>query len=124
MYRLSTAVFVSLTWLAPTFAQDAAQNGSAPEAAAHEVAPSRSAQLIKRLIASRLALAGFSDIEMVPTSFLIRANDQGGNPVVLNLSPEAAAKLNETVGQSRDGADSCGATSEDCMAQPEFLKDD
>ena len=44
---------------------------------------------------ARLSRAGFTDIEMIPTSFLVRAKDADGKSVVLVLSPDSFAELKQ-----------------------------
>jgi hypothetical protein len=51
------------------------------------------AQSVEDGLRTRLAHAGFTDIEMLPTSFLVRAKDANGNPVMLVLSPGSAAEF-------------------------------
>jgi hypothetical protein len=44
-------------------------------------------QAIQQLIQARLASAGFTDIQMVPNSFLISAKDRDGHPVTMMAAP-------------------------------------
>ena len=64
------------------------------------------AQLVEDGLRTRLAHAGFTDIEMIPTSFLVRAKDVDGNPVMLVLSPGSAAEFKQGAAQEDqdDGA--------------------
>jgi hypothetical protein len=57
---------------------------------------------------TRLAHAGFTDIEMVPTSFLVRAKDADGNSVTLVLSPDSVAEFKSV--PSQDGEDDTVST--------------
>jgi hypothetical protein len=100
MRRLLVSTFVSLAWLAPALAQDGPQNRAAdPNAAEDQKTVDLGVQLIQRSIHARLALAGFTNIQMVPTSYLVRAKDRDGNPVMLMLSPDAIAELKEVMDQ-------------------------
>ena len=50
---------------------------------------------IENELRARLGRAGFNDIEMIPTSFLVRAKEAAGNSVVLVLSPDSFAELKQ-----------------------------
>jgi hypothetical protein len=50
---------------------------------------------IENELRTRLARAGFTDIEMIPTSFLVRAKDAAGNSVMLVLSPDSSVELKQ-----------------------------
>jgi hypothetical protein len=62
-----------------------------------------STQFVEDALRTRLARAGFSDIEMMPTSFLVRAKDANGNPVMLVLSPDSVTELKQ--GAPQNGQD-------------------
>ena len=51
--------------------------------------------------------AGFTDIKVVPGSFLIHAKDKDGNPVVMNVSPDSFTEMTEVVGDK--SADPAGS---------------
>jgi hypothetical protein len=66
----------------------------------------QSVQSFEQRVQQRLTQAGFSNIEMVPTSILIRAMDRDGNPVMLALSPDSLSELLEVSGGQNDGSGS------------------
>jgi hypothetical protein len=104
MRRLLISTFVSFVWIIPAVAQDAPKAQPAdPNAGPEQSDSSKDAtQTIQQLIQDRLASAGFTDIQMVPNSFLISAKDRDGRPVMMMASPHAS----EDSGQSKDeGAD-------------------
>jgi hypothetical protein len=39
-------------------------------------------------IRAMMQQSGFSDIRIMPSSFMIRAKDQNGNPVIMSVSPD------------------------------------
>ena len=53
-------------------------------------------------VQNMLQSAGFSDIRMMPSSFMIRAKDQEGNPVVMSVSPNSFTEVSE-LGTSNGG---------------------
>src|SRR6202034_3798141 len=42
-----------------------------------------------------LQSSGFTDIRMMPSSFMIRAKDKDGNPVVMSVSPDSVTEVSE-----------------------------
>src|ERR1700680_5156058 len=123
MRRLFISTFVSLAWVVPALAQDSLQNQTAvpnTATAAPNTAQdqndtlSQGAQSIERSVQAHLALAGFTEIQMVPTSFLVRAKDPNGKTVMLVLSPDSIAELQEGLsghGGGQDGSPSSEAPS-------------
>jgi sporulation protein YlmC with PRC-barrel domain len=54
-----------------------------------------------------LQKSGFTDVQVMPGSFLIHAKDKDGNPVVMNVSPDSFTEMTEVVGgKSADPAGS------------------
>ena len=106
MRRLIISTFVLLAWAVPALAQDASHDQSAaPNTAQSQNDPLTEAmQSIQRSIQLRLALAGFSDIQMVPTSFLISAKDRDGHSVIMMVSPSSTGELGED-GKGREQDD-------------------
>jgi hypothetical protein len=49
---------------------------------------------------NNLAQAGFSDIKIVPRSFLVRAKDKSGNPVMMVVNPNSLTAITEYNGQT------------------------
>ena len=63
--------------------------------------PSDVVQSFQRSVQSRLALAGFTEIQMIPTAFLVRAKDPDGHPVTLMLAPQTDEQSNGVPDQER-----------------------
>jgi hypothetical protein len=89
MRKLLISTFVSLVWTIPALAQDAPQGQPVtPNAAPDQSDPLKdAAQAIQQLIQARLASAGFTDIQMLPNSFVISAKDRDGHPVTMMAAP-------------------------------------
>jgi hypothetical protein len=107
MRKLLVSTVVFLAWVVPALAQDA-QGQAAAASAAHgqqDVVTQR-VQSFEQKVQQRLTRAGFSNIEMVPTSILVRATDRDGNPVMLALSPDSLTELLEVPGEQNDGSSS------------------
>src|SRR5882757_5006351 len=102
MRKLLMTTLLSLVWTIPALAQDAPQDQPvAPKAAPNQSDPLKDAtQAIQQLIQARLASAGFTDIQMVPNSFLISAKDRDGHPVTMMAAPSDVTKFgNSSPGQ-------------------------
>jgi sporulation protein YlmC with PRC-barrel domain len=64
-------------------------------------------------IRDMLQNGGYSDIHMVPSSFVIRAKDRSGNPVVMTLSPDSFSQVTELGDTSNSSSTTTGAASSD-----------
>jgi sporulation protein YlmC with PRC-barrel domain len=45
---------------------------------------------------------GYSDVRVIPSSFLIRAKDKDGNPVLMSVSPDSITEVAEVGSQQAD----------------------
>jgi hypothetical protein len=107
MRKLLVSTVVSLAWVVPAMAQDGPAQGAAASAAhGQRDVVNQSVQSFEQRVQQRLTRAGFSNIEMVPTSILIRAMDRDGNPVMLALSPDSLSELLEVSRGENDGSGS------------------
>ena len=106
MRKLLMSTLLSLVWIIPALAQDASQGPPvAPNAAPDQNDPLKdAAQAIQQLIQARLASAGFTDIQMVPNSFLISAKDRDGHPVTMMAAPSDITAFDGR-GQGQDDGD-------------------
>ncbi len=57
---------------------------------------SQTVSKISQQIKSNLERAGFRDIEMMPSSFIVRARDQNNNPVMMVISPDSMTAITQT----------------------------
>jgi hypothetical protein len=69
-----------------------AQNGQ-PES--FQSSPQNQAT-IRQQVKKNLQDAGFSDINIMPSSFLVRAKDKSGNPVMMVINPDSITTLTQT----------------------------
>ena len=108
MRRLLVSTVVSLAWIVPAMAQDAPPQAAAGASTGHgqRDVVNRGVQSFEQRVQQCLTQAGFSNIEMVPTSILIRAIDHDGNPVMLSLSPDSLAAWLEAPHGQNDGSGS------------------
>ena len=67
---------------------------------------------LRDIIRGMLQRSGFSDIRIMPSSFMIGAKDQQGNPVMMSVSPGSVTEVSELGTSSGTGlADNSAATS-------------
>jgi hypothetical protein len=107
MRKLLMSTLLSLAWIVPALAQDAPKDHPvAPNVTPDQTDPLKDAtQAIQQLIQARLASAGFTDIQMVPNSFLISARDRDGHPVTMMAAPSDIPALGNGGPDQDDGAD-------------------
>ncbi len=48
---------------------------------------------LRQQVQQNLAKAGFSDIKVMPESFLVRAKDPSGNPVMMVINPDSVTAV-------------------------------
>jgi Protein of unknown function (DUF1236) len=105
-------------------AQNDAPNNNAPNMAspsANSANTSTTSQMpLRDNIRSMLQRSGFSDIQIMPSSFMIRAKDQQGNPVIMSISPDSVTEISELGtsggnGPSDNSANASTATKYNCV---------
>jgi hypothetical protein len=72
-------------------ATDSAGSTSGQNASPGAQAPSR----ISQRLHDDLTKAGFTDITIMPSSFLVRAKDSQGNPVMMVINPDSFTEMTE-----------------------------
>jgi hypothetical protein len=110
MRRLVITTLVSLVGIVPAVAQVVQR----PAVAQDQIGPKPDeqenggeiAQSVAATLLNRLASAGFTDIEMTPISFAVRAKDADGNPVFLVLYPDSNSEWQVTPLDSDDDSTS------------------
>jgi hypothetical protein len=103
MRRILISALTPLILAIPASAQNLPPNQNAAPDAAQNQNAAESPQTIQESLRSDLGRAGFTDIQLVPSSFLVRAKDPDGNPVTLVLTPEAFTAVEVAPGQGSVG---------------------
>ncbi len=57
-------------------------------------------QALQQQVRENLQQAGFTDIKMMPSSFLVRAKDKQGNPVMMVINPDSVTAVTEIPAKS------------------------
>ncbi len=55
---------------------------------------------IRDQVQQNLSKAGYTDIKVMPESFLVRAKDPSGNPVMMVINPDSVAAVTYSANQS------------------------
>src|SRR4051794_19533400 len=55
-------------------------------------------QTIGQRLRQNLQASGFTDIQLMPSSFLVRAKDRDGNPVMMVVNPDSITAVTEING--------------------------
>src|ERR1700759_5353845 len=72
-------------------AQDSPQQNR-PAASAENT---QAAEMLPLELRQKLTSAGFSDVKVVPSSFVVSAKDQNGRPVIMHITPHSMTLLTE-----------------------------
>jgi len=65
---------------------------------------------VRQELTQMLQKSGFTDIRVAPTSFMVRAKDQDGNPVVMSISPDQFTEMTISGNTARSESNSAGNT--------------
>jgi hypothetical protein len=75
--------------MTPALAQGPASSRDQPQSSSEDAQP------IQQQVQNNLQQAGFTDIQIMPSSFLVRAKDSAGNPVIMVISPDSVTAVTE-----------------------------
>jgi len=101
------AVAILTTVSSAAFAQAASSNsGSATTPAT--TATSQNGTNVRQQLTNNLQQSGFTNIKVLPDSFLVQATDKSGNPVTMFLGPNSSTEVT-TVGSNSQPSDSNAA---------------
>ena len=101
------AVAILTTVSSAAFAQAASSNsGSASTPAT--TATSQNGTNIRQQLTNNLQQSGFTNVKVLPDSFLVQATDKSGNPVTMFLGPNSSTEVT-TVGSNSQPSDSNAA---------------
>ena len=77
---------------------------SAAWAASDQANGDQSNPRMRQQLTQMLQKSGYSDIRVAPSSFVVRAKDQDGNPVVMSISPDSFTEMTAVSGNARNRA--------------------
>lgn len=106
MHKTAVVMLAPLLLLAgPALAQKPAPGATTPsnqsQANKTSQANQKSPQMVRQQVQKNLQQAGFTDIQIMPSSFLVRAKDKDGNPVMMVINPDSVTAVTEIPGQGK-----------------------
>ena len=100
---ITTAAILGLT-LAPALAQtsttqpNTAGTSSSSSSSTSATPAPMTPGAMQTALKNDLSQAGFTDIQVMPSSFLVRAKDKAGHPVMMVINPDSVTEI-ATVGK-------------------------
>jgi hypothetical protein len=85
-------------------AQAASPNSGAAPSPATTANPQPNGSKLRQQLTNNLQQSGFTDIKVVPDSFLVQARDKSGSPVTMFIGPNSATEVT-TVGSNDQASD-------------------
>jgi hypothetical protein len=95
MQKLLIASIAAVTLTLPQMAS--AQSSPPPQGPQNQ-------QSMQSQVKSNLEHAGFTNVQVMPSSFLVRAKDKDGNPVMMVINPDSVTAVTEMSGGQRSSA--------------------
>ncbi len=97
MRSILPSIGFALALAGPAFSQtNSANNGSSPPTTGSISAQDRNQNQstnIRQQVQQNLSKAGYTDIKIMPESFLVRAKDPSGNPIMMVINPDSVAAV-------------------------------
>jgi len=87
---------------------DQAHAGTESQKSQTEASTPASSESVRAQIKSNLEQAGFTDVKLMPDSFLVRAKDKSGNPIAMIINPDSITEVVAEGGASSGGAQASG----------------
>jgi len=109
---LASAAVLALSQVA--WAQNS--NNSQPPDSAAQTTPKQ--QHLGADLKNMLQKSGYTDIRLAPTSFMVRAKDADGNPVMMSISPDSFTEVTDV---SPTNGSTTGAATKNGMAAGQFV---
>jgi hypothetical protein len=92
MYRIAAAALLPLALAATAFAQSGTTTtNTGPDNAQHS---------LPQQIQKKLTSQGFTNVKVVPGSYLVSANDKDGDPVTMVIGPNSMTMFTEVKGSA------------------------
>ena len=87
--RSFTVLSILALMMTPALAQDPTTTPNGPQSSPGDT------PRVQQQVQNNLRQAGFTDIQIVPSSFLVRAKDKAGNPVMMVITPDSVTAVTE-----------------------------
>ena len=94
--RTAFLIAAATLMVAPAaFAQSANPSSTPPSGSGPQQSSMQNQAPIRTQIQKNLQSAGFTNIQVLPSSFLVRAKDQDGNPVMMVVNPDSVTAITD-----------------------------
>jgi hypothetical protein len=115
MYMIPVAGLVAAFALpavaAPSSPSPSQSNATSGAGTQSKTADQKPTPKIAAKLSQSLTEAGFTDVHVMPESFLVRAKDRDGNPVMMVINPESMTAVTAMDGSSNNALTSSGGNS-------------
>jgi hypothetical protein len=110
--RIVIPAALGLAFVFPAAAapSSSSQSGTQPNEMSGHQNTQQNGPSISAKLRQSLTQAGFTDVRVMPESFLVRAKDKDGNPVMMVVNPDSVTSVT-AVGGSNNATGSSGAGS-------------
>jgi hypothetical protein len=95
MRTLPLTAFLAIASASAVFAQGSPNQSTPNPSTKDQGTQTQSDQSIGQQVRDNLAQAGYTDIKIMPESFLVRAKDKSGNPVMMVINPDSITAITE-----------------------------
>ena len=111
--KLLIAALLSSVFALPTLAQSTSSNQSSDSSSSS----SQSNVALQQKIKADLQQTGFSNVQVMPQSFLVRAHDKQDRPVMMIINPDGVTAVTQMGMQSGSSGNQSGSKSTDTKKQ-------
>jgi hypothetical protein len=104
--KILTVTGLALALALPAAAQStqSPSSNSSSSSAQHSGTNSQDNTNIRQQLMQDLQKAGFTNVQVVPESFLVRAKDKQGRPVMMVVNPDSVTAITEVGGAGQSGS--------------------
>lgn len=113
-FKLLAATGLTLALALPAAAQSTQSQSSSNSAMSSGQQGSQNSQgnmHIRQQVKQDLEHAGFTNVQVMPESFLVRAKDKQGRPVMMVINPDSITAVTEVGGNGQSGMSGNGSGS-------------
>ena len=78
---------------APAFAQSSSSSSSSTAPSSSTTGQTQTPGTMQKSVKNDLEQAGFTDVQVMPSSFLVRAKDKHGHPIMMVINPDSVTEI-------------------------------
>ena len=119
MLKLVIAAALAGAIASPALAANSSANQSG---STNNMASPQSTQSLPSEIRAKLKQDGFTNVQVVPGSFLVSAKDKNGDPVTMVIGPNSMMMVTEAPNSNKSGSGTTGSSISQDSSQPSGSK--